>query len=182
MSCAMICGTSHIWPMPTGKVSLSSRSLTFQSNQLHFDIKTTFNEAKQLLHSAYNVFLLDLKSLEGQPVPSSTQPDLDKTNNQFNGDKVATNLGSKADANDIANANINENSNQNCDIKKFIINAEIQAMGDVFLHMETDESYELNVTSEYILKSRIDSWKFLTLQFHDLFLFFLIYFQMPMDI
>lgn len=143
MSCAMICGTSHIWPMPTGKVSLSSRSLTFQSNQLQFDVKTTFSEAKQLLNSSYNVFLFDLKSLEGQPVHTTTPSDLDTYNNEIIGEKSATEHGPKADS-----ANANENASPNCDIQKFIINAEIQTIGDVFLHMETDESYELNVTSK----------------------------------
>lgn len=137
--------------MPTGKVSLSSRSLTFKSNQLQFDIKTTFNDAKQLLNSAYNLFLFDLKSLEEQHTHINTQSndnlDKNKVNNQqTNGDTLADDNddGQKADS---AKIKLDENANQSCDINKFIINAEIQTMGDVFLHMNVDESYELNVTS-----------------------------------
>lgn len=141
----MICGTSNIWPMPTGKVSLSSRSLTFKSNQLQFDIKTAFNEAKQLLSSAYGVLLFDLKSLEEQHAHTSTQVnDLDKNNYQINGEKVADDNGPKANS-----AKVKVDETASCDINKFIINAEIQTMGDVFLHMDVDESYELNVTSRF---------------------------------
>lgn len=145
MSCAMICGTSNIWPMPTGKVSLSSRSLTFKSNQLQFDIKTTFSEAKQLLSSAYNVFLFDLKSLEHQHIHTKSQNDPNKTDNQMKADTSDDHNGPKTDS---AKSTVDENVNQNCDINKIIINADIQKNGDIFLHMDTDESYELNVTSK----------------------------------
>lgn len=201
MSCAMICGTSNIWPMPTGKVSLSSRSLTFKSNQIQLNVKTEFDEAKQMLDSAYNVFLVDLKALENQHLSNgatmtgtgagaadaaaasaaatangnaqTTNPilshvhiksDLDKINNQMKGkqqymdnsvdsDVIGQNAAIDSSANlaaAAAAADVNaNNANQNCDINKITINAEIQKIGDVFLNMEMDESYELNVTSMY---------------------------------
>lgn len=148
----MICGTSHIWPMPTGKVSLSSRSLTFKSNQLRFEVKTSFNEAKQLLHSAYDLFIYDLKSLEEQWIQPSTQTNLDKTNIEINGEKSDTVSGPRVDS---AKTTIEQNANQNCDINRIIINAEIQKTGDVSLNMEMDESYELNVTSRHIQLSTL---------------------------
>lgn len=131
--------------MPTGKVSLSSRSLTFKSNQLQFEVKTAFNEAKQLLNSAYELFIYDLKSLEEQSIQPSTQTNLDKTNNEMNGEKSDNDNGPRADS---AKTTIEQNANQNCDINRIIINVEIQKTGDVSLNMEMDESYELNVTSK----------------------------------
>lgn len=184
--------------MPTGKVSLSSRSLTFKSTHIQLNVKTEFIEAKHLLDSAYNIFLVDLKALENQhthngdgtggggggtnadmsraaadaaagnadtinsPIHSHAhaKSDLDKSNSQMKGNQhVENNVNSDvtgqnaaidssakeaAPAAEAANAN---NANQNCDINKITINAEIQEIGDVFLHMEIDESYELNVTS-----------------------------------
>lgn len=143
--------------MPTGKVSLSGRSLTFKSNQLQLDVKTQFSEAEQLLNSAYNVLLLDLKSLEDRHA-SSKADNLDKSDNQMNGENVAADhhhngngngnghtIGSKSSS---AKAKLDANANSNCDINKITINAEIQTIGDAFLHMEMDESYELNVTSK----------------------------------
>lgn len=208
----MICGTSNIWPMPTGKVSLSSRSLTFKSNQIQLNVKTEFSEAKQLLDSAYNVFLVDLKVLENQhshdggsggdrrggggrdgtatgaasaaagiasaangnahttnPIHSYVhiKSDLDKSNSQmkgkqhmdFNkvnndviGQNAAIDISAKAAAEAVAEEENANNANQNCDINKITINAEIQKFGDVFLHMDIDESYELNVTSMYSIQ------------------------------
>lgn len=168
----MICGTSNIWPMPTGKVSLSSRSLTFKSNQIQLDMKSEFGEAKQLLSSAYNVFLFDLKTLEERHTHTKTQNVLDKNNNQMKGEKMADGVNGAnvaaappaaaaaaagmataraapppADGEaDSAKAKVEE---KNCDINKIIINAEIEKSGDVFIHMDIDESYELNVTSMF---------------------------------
>lgn len=162
MSCSMICGTSNIWPMPTGKVSLSSRSLTFKSHQIQFDIQSEFDEAKQLLRSAYNVFLIDLKTLEQQHHKhTKTQNNLDKNNNheinERRGDKIGNgeigmNNGipaaeAAAATSDTTNDRIDDNAKQNCDINKIMISAEIQKSGDTSLHMDIDESYELNVTS-----------------------------------
>lgn len=128
MSCAMICGNINIWPMPTGILSLSSNSMTFNSDQIQLNVKTSFKDAKQLLANAYDVFDFDLKLLEGRKSHS------DENDNQTNGE----------------NSNRkNSNTKQNCDITKFIINAEIQTMADVYLHMDIDESYELNVTSKF---------------------------------
>lgn len=162
MSCAMVCGTKNIWPMPTGKVSLSSRSLTFKSDRLQLDVKTQFSEAEQLLNSAYNVLLLDLKSLEDRHA-SSQADNLDKSDNQMNGENVAADhhhngngngngntIGSKSSS---AKAKLDANANSNCDINKITINAEIQTIGDAFLHMDMDESYELNVTSKISYQS-----------------------------
>lgn len=119
--------------MPTGLLSLGSQSLTFDSNRIQFNVQTTYKDAKQLLLDAYSLFDYDLKLLEGH------KPNLDEMDNQI-----------KNSGSDTANKQKNNaNTRQNCDINKFIINAEIQTMADVYLHMDIDESYELNVTSEF---------------------------------
>lgn len=127
----MVCGTTQIWPLPTGRVSLSKRSLTFNANQMSFDVKSTFNGAKQLLLDAYNIFLGDVKTL----------------GNQHN--NLATNLNkhNKVDSKYVGGKPV-ANTMQNCDINKIVINAEITAIADTALHLEMDESYELNVTCE----------------------------------
>lgn len=186
MSCAMVCGAKNIWPMPTGKLALSSRSLTFKSNQLQLEVKTTFSEAKQLMNSAYDVFLFDLRSLEDRHAHAhaSSQTDLDKNdNNQFNKEKMAADhrnndnghAGSKTNS---VKAKLDENANQNCDINKITIIAEIHTSGDAFLHMESDESYELNVTSN----NQSDMQRSIQL-FHDNFMVLcVISFQIPIRI
>lgn len=129
MSCAMICSNLivNIWPMPTGTVSLGSNSLTFGSDQIQFNVQSVFKEATRLLTSAYDIFDFDLKLLEKQ------NTHFNENDNQTKGENVNRKTAT---------------TKHNCDINKFIINAEIQTMADVYLHMDIDESYELNVTSE----------------------------------
>lgn len=126
----MICGNIHIWPMPTGIISLSSHSLTFDSNQIKFNVQSAFKDAKQLLMNAYEIFDVDLKLMEGRK-PHTEQIDNNQTNEE--------NLNRNSEK---------SNTKQNCDINKFLINAEIQSIADIDLNMGMDESYELNVTSE----------------------------------
>lgn len=136
-------------------------------------MKSEFGEAKQLLSSAYNVFLFDLKTLEERHTHTKTQNVLDKNNNQMKGEKMADGVNGAnvaaaappaaaaaaagmataraapppADGEaDSSKAKVEE---KNCDINKIIINAEIEKSGDVFIHMDIDESYELNVTSMF---------------------------------
>lgn len=129
MSCAMICGNIHIWPMPNGLISLNSHSLTFDSNQIKFTVQSAFRDAKQLLMNAYDIFDVDLKLMERR------KPHTEQNDYQTNEENSNRN-------------NKNSNTKPNCDINKFLINAEIQSIADIDLNMEMDESYELNVTSE----------------------------------
>lgn len=129
----MVCGTTQIWPMPTGRVSLSKRSLTFSANQMNFEVRSAFAEAKQLLIDAYHVFLVDLKTLDMQ------HSKLAMSANRHGADKGG------ASANRVAS---DAKRMQNCDIDKVAISADIQSIADTALHLEMDESYELNVTGE----------------------------------
>lgn len=130
----MVCGATQIWPMPTGRVSVSRHSLTFNANQISFDVHSAFSEAKQLLLDTYDIFLHDIKSLSNQP------------------DNLATNTNkhdSRAENIQLAAGEpVASNTMHNCDINKVVITADIYAIADTALHMEMDESYALNVTSE----------------------------------
>lgn len=142
MSCAMVCGSLNVWPLPTIKASLSSRSLTFETTQMKFDVDTKFADAKQLLQNAYNIFLFDLKNLEGKTPTAS---------NGSNNSKNTANKDNEQmdDGNKIADPTMPTDAkkvHRSCDINKIVINAEILNAPDVYLHMEVDESYELNVT------------------------------------
>lgn len=133
----MICGSPNIWPLPTIKTSLSSKSLTFDSNQIQFDVKTKFADAKRLMLSAYDIFLFDLKHLEGKNIINNSVEKM--ANNQNDGDDVT----------EIKHSDMS--INKNCDINKIVIKAEILNISDVFEHMDADESYELNITRKCFL-------------------------------
>lgn len=143
MNCAMICGSPNIWPMPTTKTSISSHSLTFDTNQIIFNVVTVFPDAKTLLQHAYEVFLFDIKHLEAKPIASNVGNTANNQNDEADTDK------------EKAHDDVAMNTNKNCDINKLIIKAEILSISDVHQHQNMDESYELNVTSKYILPSRL---------------------------
>lgn len=146
MSCAMVCGSLNVWPLPTIKASLSSRSLTFETIQMKFDVNTKFSDAKKLLHNAYNIFVFDLKNLEEKATsaPSGSGSGSGSGKNAANNDNEQ-----RGDGNRNADPTLpteTKEVHRNCDINKLVINAEILNAPDVHVHMEIDESYELNVT------------------------------------
>lgn len=145
----MVCGSLNVWPLPTIKASLSSRSLTFAAVQMKFDVNTKFDDAKKLLHSAYNLFLFDLKNLEGKTRTAESGLGSDgggssSSRNVANNENERREEGNKnADPTLTTEA---KEVHRNCDINKLVINAEILKAPDVYVHMDVDESYELNVT------------------------------------
>lgn len=151
MSCAMVCGSLNVWPLPTIKASLSSRSLRFQTFQMKFDVKTEFDDAKELLQNAYHIFLFDLKSLEEKATTASS-----RSSSSGSGASISSSKGTaNTDNEQLRNRNKNaeptlptetKDINRNCDINKIVINAEILNAPDVYVHIDVDESYELNVT------------------------------------
>lgn len=133
MNCAMICGEPHIWPRPTIKTTLGGQSLTFDSSHLKLDVITKFSEAKHLLMQAYELFIYDLKESE------TKETGIDNLNGEENNEVKKV-------------INYDNNSNggveKYCDIKRIDIRAEISTIPEVFHHLDMDESYELNITSE----------------------------------
>lgn len=141
MSCAMVCGSLNVWPLPTIKASLSSRSLTFETMRMKFDVDTKFGDAKKLLQNAYNILLFDLRNLEEK---TTTATGGSSSKNTANNDNEQVGVGNNNA--DPALPTEAKEIRRNCDINKLVINAEILTAPDVYVHMEVDESYELNVT------------------------------------
>lgn len=139
MSCAMICGDPNIWPMPTGKTSVSSRSLTLTSDKIALHIDTKFPKVQQQLQTAFDIFMLDLQAMESTISLASddTSP---------NDEKTAGPGASKQSEQSIAEEVQREN--RNCDIKKVIVRVAVTSVPDVYLHLDMDESYNLTVASE----------------------------------
>lgn len=139
MSCAMICGEPNIWPMPTGKTSVSSRSLTLTSSKVAFHIDTKFPKVQQQLQSAFDIFVADLQAME-----SSSQT-VTRDSNE-GGDKTAEKGLDKQSEQSVAEEV--QRDSRNCDIQKVIIRVAVTSVPDVYLHMDMDESYNLTVASE----------------------------------
>lgn len=134
MSCAMLCGSLNVWPLPTLKAEYSSKSLTFDLDNIEMDVKTKFDEAKKLMLEAFNIFMFDLRHLTGKEPKNPVEP------TEINQKYIESTEENSNKGNDI---NVN---NRNCDINKIVITAEIFSSPDRYVHLDVDESYELNVT------------------------------------
>lgn len=130
--------------MPTGKTSVSSRSLTLSSDTIALHIDTKFAAVEKQLQTAFDIFLLDLQALEAT---SDTQSSANgavraedvKSADSRRGDRQSE----QSMAEDI------RREARSCDIKKLIIRVAVTSVSDVYLHMEMDESYNLTVASKY---------------------------------
>lgn len=98
---------------------------------MSFEVRSGYAEAKKLLIEAYHIFLVDLKSVDIQHNKLTAH-----ANRHGAGTLNANHAAS--DANRV----------HNCDIDKVAIVAEILSIADTALHLEMDESYELNVTGK----------------------------------
>lgn len=161
MSCAMICGEPNIWPMPTGRTKVSSRSLTLSADAVTVQVETPHAAVEQLLHSAFDLFVGDLQLLEtntagGTPDRSDRKSDAARAS-------AAAAAGGQAARNrpecdkESADSELAEQQQQllrtrrYCDIKHLNVKILVNGMPDVYLNLDTDESYNLTVTSELTL-------------------------------
>ncbi|KAJ8916342.1 hypothetical protein NQ315_005037 [Exocentrus adspersus] len=61
-TCSMLCGSTQLWPQPTGPVTLGSRAVTFNHKQLQLE-SIVSPPAKALLEKAYTSFNENIVSL-----------------------------------------------------------------------------------------------------------------------
>ncbi|XP_060530848.1 probable beta-hexosaminidase fdl [Cylas formicarius] len=61
-TCSMLCGSTQLWPQPTGPVSLGSKALLFNHNQLQYD-SVASGPAQDLIQDAFAIFNNSVYSL-----------------------------------------------------------------------------------------------------------------------
>lgn len=61
-TCSMLCGSTQLWPQPTGPVTLGSRAVTFNHKQFELESFAT-TPAKTLLEKAYTSFNENIVSM-----------------------------------------------------------------------------------------------------------------------
>lgn len=142
LTCSMTCGASNIWPEPTGKVTLGSKSLTFSTAHVRAHIETPFQRVENLFRDAFLVFMDDLRLIE------NVDKD-DKGSHEAEGhggaevNEIPTSVpGAKHPEDTRCRAD------HPCDIDQFEISVKIHKYPDIFLRMDTDESYNITVTSD----------------------------------
>lgn len=138
MSCAMVCGDSNIWPMPTGKTSLSTRSLTLRSVDIAMHVETKFSEVERMFRLAFDIFMTDLKELESVSNGATSA----RGSNERQRDEKSTSKESGQ------NPDVSE-AEKHCDIKNLDVRVVIDGSPNVYVSLDMDESYNMTVLSKY---------------------------------
>ncbi|XP_037946614.1 probable beta-hexosaminidase fdl [Teleopsis dalmanni] len=155
-TCAMTCSDINIWPHPTIKTGISSKSLKFSVEVVRLHLDTPFVGVQNLFREVFALFLKDLRHiqrLEYQDSDTTTSDDDPNVvaqrhrRHQFDMDRVLM----KKTAENIATAAILSNAfnlRKHCDIDDLKINVSIRKFPDINLNFETDESYQLHTSLE----------------------------------
>lgn len=136
MSCAMVCGDSNIWPMPTGKTSLSTRSVTLRAVDIAIHVETKFTEVERMFRLAFDIFLTDLRDLEAS------------LGAVVNGKQGSSEREEKSNKESGQNPDVSE-TEKHCDIKNLDVKVMIDGSPNVYVSLDMDESYNMTVLSKY---------------------------------
>lgn len=166
MTCSMTCGEINIWPHPTIKSGVSSKSLTFSLEDIQLRLDTPYTQVETHFRQSFELFLKDLRRIQRLDFREHAAD----TAAPSGGGNI--DLGSKADStldvkprtkrrrfadagqqesyrlksDNIAAVSILANAfgvRKRCDIDTFTVNVAIHKFGEMNLNFETDESYQV---------------------------------------
>lgn len=170
MTCSMTCGDINIWPRPTIKTGVSSKSLTFSMDDIQLRLDTPYTQVETHFRQSFELFLKDLRRIQRldfreQQTPqtvekSTTNMELKSPDTAY-GTKTRQQQRRFADAGqyeshrlrgeNIAAATILANAfglRKQSDIEKFTVNVVIHKFADMNLNFDTDESYQLTASGK----------------------------------
>lgn len=179
MTCSMTCGDINIWPHPTIKSGVSSKSLTFSMEDIQLRLDTPYPQVETQFRQSFELFLKDLRRIQrldfrdetddtttgsvvDAPAASNTDPEkndapdglphsMQKRSKRRHPDAGQQESHRLRSDNTVA-ASILANafgSRKRCDIETFTINVAIHKFADLHLNFDTDESYQLTATCKY---------------------------------
>lgn len=117
-----------------------------RSDLLSLHIDTQFKEVDRLFRQAFDVFVTDLQTLEGSLPP----PSLANSDGSDGGNERASAVDRNADNQNGRESSSNDRAaeKKNCDIKRFNIGVVVSSSAAVHLTIDTDESYNLTMSSK----------------------------------
>ncbi|XP_059614024.1 probable beta-hexosaminidase fdl isoform X2 [Phlebotomus argentipes] len=138
LTCSMTCGAPNIWPEPTGKVTLGSKSLTFATAHVKANVETPFEKVESLFRDAFLVFMDDLRLIE-----SIAKEEKHEGENQAaaEGGDGATSVPKHPDDTLCR-------PDRPCELDLVEVTVKISKYPDVALRVDTDESYNITVKSD----------------------------------
>lgn len=150
MTCSMTCGDINLWPHPTIKTAVSSKSFRFTMTDIELHIDTKFKDVENLFRQAYNLFLQDLRVIEKIDYHIDSNGILiedvktQRTNN-INSNNNNNNL--VRNSNELYNSFYKKQKKYNCDIDSLLIDVSIIKSNVLYVNFDTDESY--NISTKY---------------------------------
>lgn len=145
MSCAMVCGDSNIWPMPTGKTSLSTRSLTLRSDVIAMHVESEFNEVERMFRLAFDIFMTDLRNLEASVGAVVTGAARGSSSDHQHDERTSSRESGGGQQPKPPNES---NAKKHCDIRNLDVKVVIVGSPNVYVSLDMDESYNMTVLSK----------------------------------
>uniref|UniRef100_A0A8D8A424 Probable beta-hexosaminidase fdl n=1 Tax=Culex pipiens TaxID=7175 RepID=A0A8D8A424_CULPI len=147
LTCTMTCGPINIWPQPTAKATIGSKTSRFRLADLNVHIKAAAQPVEGLLRDAFGVFKEELRATlvahgaageDGEVVAAAAS--------------LVTESGKEPGKEPSADGKIHfykPVDENRYDVDKFDVRITVLKSPDVYLTMQTDESYNLSVTREF---------------------------------
>uniref|UniRef100_A0A8D8DEL4 beta-N-acetylhexosaminidase n=2 Tax=Culex pipiens TaxID=7175 RepID=A0A8D8DEL4_CULPI len=144
LTCTMTCGPINIWPQPTAKATIGSKTSRFRLADLNVHIKAAAQPVEGLLRDAFGVFKEELRATlvahgaageDGEVVAAAAS--------------LVTESGKEPGKEPSADGKIHfykPVDENRYDVDKFDVRITVLKSPDVYLTMQTDESYNLSVT------------------------------------
>ncbi|KAL9913864.1 probable beta-hexosaminidase fdl isoform X1 [Glossina fuscipes] len=177
ITCSMTCGEISIWPQPTIKTAVSTKSLKFSMDDIQLRLDTPYKGVEKHFRIAFDLFLKDLRHIQRLNLPkrSEQEQETERERSANNADGQSRLLtGNAIVANDKqrskrfqldqrikgSHAQYGENigaasilsrafsTRKQCDIDSLTVNVVIHKFSDMHLSLETDESYQINTAYE----------------------------------
>lgn len=73
----MLCGSTQIWPQPTGPVQLGSHHVSFYLHQFRFETSAQ-EEDRELLQQAFQIFRSNIQGLVGSEIDTWAKTDINE--------------------------------------------------------------------------------------------------------
>ncbi|XP_055610390.1 probable beta-hexosaminidase fdl isoform X2 [Uranotaenia lowii] len=151
LTCSMTCGPINIWPQPTGKTVIGSKTSRFRLGDVKVQVKASTPAVEQLLEKAFGVFKDELQAVlvahgahkvdENQSSSTTAEggPDSDRGK--------PDSAGAPDKSSDTAKIHFYKPvDDHKYDIDKFDVRITLIKPSETYLTLETDESYNLSIT------------------------------------
>lgn len=132
----MLCGSQTLWPEPTIKSLIGTNANSFHLNDVQYKVQTPFKNVESLMENAFSVFLEEVKQIRHASGGKTTDSDPYKTSTRSY--KDVTYSGGRPEP----------FSTQRRNLTTVNIYVNVIKTSDVHLSLNTDECYNLTMSSE----------------------------------